>query len=187
MFKTLGLGFSLFFVLIAGMGTQAKAGIFELGGAYSVNRSNYNAGSFSKTTSYSASLGYYFTEDSEFQFSYQDTTTHNYVQNVQDITYRDRVYSLNLLYYLFEKETAVRPYFRIGVGQLNRDATGTYAGNYSPPGRLDQVSVIGGLGLKMRLGNRFGLKAEATSYLSGGNISTWQDNLTFNIGGSVYF
>lgn len=167
--------------------STAFAGVFELGGAFSVNRSKYNAGSFSKTTSYSASLGYYFTEDSELQFSYQDTTTHNFVEGAQDIQYRDRVYSMNLLYYLFAKETPVRPYFRIGLGQLNRDATGTYTGGYKPPGRLDQVSVIGGLGFKMRLGSQFGLKTEATSYLTGGDIKTWEDNLTFNIGGSFYF
>jgi hypothetical protein len=167
--------------------SSAFAGVFELGGTYAYTRSNYNAGSYTVTNSYSASLGYYFTEDSELQFSYQDTRTHNYVEKVQDINYRDRVYSMNLLYYLFEKETAIRPYFRVGLGQLNRDATGSYQGGYSPPGRLDQVSVIGGLGLKMRLGGRFGLKAEMTSYLTGGNIATWQDNITINFGGSFYF
>lgn len=166
---------------------SAQAGVFELGGAFSIERSNYNGGSYNLTRSYSASLGYYFTEDSELEFMYQDSTTHNVVQGVQDLTYRDRVYSLNMLYYFFEKETAVRPYFRVGVGQLNRDATGTYTGGYSPPGRLDQVSVIGGLGFKMRISHRFGLKAEATTYLTGGNISTWQDNVTLNVGGSFYF
>ena len=167
--------------------SQSVAGVFELGGAYSMSRSNYNAGSYTKTDSFSLTLGYYFTEDSELQFMYQDSRTHNFVDKVQDITYRDRTYSMNLLYYMFEKETAVRPYFRVGLGQLNRDATGSYQGGYSPPGRLDQVSVIGGLGIKMRIGGRFGLKAEAISYLTGGNISTWQDNVTLNIGGSFYF
>jgi hypothetical protein len=182
--KTIGLGLALFLLTQT---VSASAGVFELGGAFSYQRSNYNAGSYSIVKSFSTSLGYYFTEDSELEFMYQDTNTRNYVKDAQDITYRDRTYSMNLLYYLFDKETAIRPYFRVGLGQLNRDATGSYAGGYAPPGRLDQVSVIGGIGLKMRISNRFGFKAEATSYLTGGNISTWQDNVLLNFGGSFYF
>ena len=163
------------------------AGVFELGGGFSLTRSNYNAGSFNRSQSYSASLGYYFSADSEIEFMYQDSTTQNFVEGVQDITYRDRVYSMNLLYYLFDEKAQLKPFFRIGLGQLNRDATGTYSGGYSPPGRLDQVSVIGGLGIKARVSTRVGFKAEATTYLSGGNISTWQDNVTLNVGGSFFF
>jgi len=181
--KTIGWGI-LLFILSA---NPVLAGVFDLGGSYSFEKDSYNAGSYTVTRSYSVTFGYYFTQDSELQFMYQDTTTHDFVQSVQDITYRDRVYSLNLLYYLFQRETPVRPYFRIGVGQLNRDASGHYEGGYSPPGRLDQVSVIGGLGFKVRLSNRFGMSAEAISYLIGGNLSTWEDNITLNIGGSFYF
>jgi hypothetical protein len=52
---------------------------------------------------------------------------------------------------------------------------------------LDQVSVIGGLGFKMKISQQLALKAEATSYLTGGSIGSWQDNLTLNIGGAFYF
>jgi hypothetical protein len=166
----------------------ANAGVFELGGSYAWSRSNYNAGSFTWSRTYGASLGYYLTQDSEIQFSYSDTTTNTFVKEVQDTTYRDRVYSLNILYHLFDDKDPFRPFMRLGVGQLNRDATGTYtAAGVSPPGRLDQVSVIGGIGFKTKLTSQIALKAEATSYLTGGAIGSWKDNLTLNIGGAFYF
>ncbi len=181
-FKILGMVCAFFWVSIA------QAGVFELGGSFSWSRSNYNAGSYTWTRAYGASLGYYFTQDSELEFSYHDSTTKNFVQGVQDISYRDRVYSINMLYYLFEEQATFRPFFRLGVGQLNRDATGTYtAAGYSAPGRLDSVSVIGGLGFKIKLMEKVAIKTEATSYLTGGSIGSWQDNLTFNIGGAFYF
>jgi OprF membrane domain len=165
----------------------ASAGVFETSAGYSYQKSTYGLGSYTTSESYSLSLGYYFTQDSEVQFSYQDTHNHELVPSVQDIEYRDQVYSLNFVYHLMGEASMFRPYFRFGVGQLNRDATGSYAGGYSPPGRLDQVTVIGGLGLKARFSSHIGLKLEATSYLSGGSISSWRDNFNCSIGGSYYF
>ncbi len=180
--------FKLFIMFCFLSGSSAVAGVFELGGSYSWNRSNYNAGSFNKVRSYGLSLGYYFTQDSELQFSYNDSRTDTFVPGVQDTSYHDRVYSLNLLYYLLDEKGSFRPYFRIGVGQLNRDATGSYpASGFSAPGRLDQVSVIGGVGFKLKLTSQIALKAEATSFLTGGAIGSWQDNLSYSIGGAVYF
>ena len=86
-----------------------------------------------------------------------------------------------------DEDATFKPYLRGGIGQLNRDATGTYNGGYSAPGELDQVTVIAGAGLKAKLTSRFGLKMEITTYLAGGNISTWKDNISLNVGGSIYF
>jgi hypothetical protein len=167
--------------------SRASAGVYELGGQFSYQHNTYNGGAFTYTRMYAANLGYYFTEDSEVEFSYQDSTNEDYQPGVQDITYRDRVYSLNFLYHLFEEKSAIRPYFRVGIGQLNRDQTGTYAGGFQPGGTLDQVTVIGGFGIKAKIIGRFSLKAEATTYLLNGAVSSWRDNLAVSIGGSVYF
>ena len=166
---------------------DSRAGVFETGTGYSYRQSSYNGGAYTRTKAWNATFGYFFTRDSEVEFVYSDSTTHEFVPNVQDIQYRDRVYSLNLVYHFFSETDPVRPYVRGGVGQLNRDATGTYTGGFSPAGRLDQVTVIGGLGLKAKLAGQFSIRAEATSYLTGGSISTWQDNFAFSVGGSFYF
>jgi outer membrane protein W len=178
-----GAFLALFFVI----GPEAMAGIFEIGAGYSYRHSSYNNGSYTSTSTYNASFGYFFTQDSEVEFLYSDSSNIDFVTGVQDIHYRDRVYSLNLVYHLLSESSSVRPFVRAGVGQLNRDATGTYAGGFSPPGRLDQVTVIGGLGFKARISSQFGLKAEATSYLTGGSVSTWKDNIAVSVGGSFYF
>jgi hypothetical protein len=178
----------IIFSLIMLWGFSANAGVFELGGAYSYGYNSYAGGAYTSSKTWSTSLGYYFTQESEVEFSYQDSNNRDFVPNVQDISYQDQVYSLNFIYHLAGEGAPIKPYFRLGVGQLNRDASGIYySSNYGPPGRLDQVTVIGGLGVKMKLTSRFGLKAEATSYLSGGNISTWKNNITLNIGGAFYF
>ena len=177
----------LLVVLLTFFSTEAFAGVFELGGAFAYNHNAYAGGSVTWMRSYSGTFGYYLTADSEVEFSYQDSTNEDYEPSVQDITYRDRVYSINFLYHFMDEASTFRPYSRVGLGQLNRDMTGWYQGGYAPGGRLDQVTVIAGLGLKVKLVGRFSLKAEATTYLSGGAISSWKDNVTINIGGSVYF
>jgi len=164
----------------------SRAGVFELGGEFSYQHNTYNGGAYTWTRSYSATFGYYFTADSEVEFSYQDSMNEEYEPSVQDITYHDRVYSLNYLYHLFDETTPIRPFFRLGAGQLNRDETGWYQGGYSPAGTLDQLTVILGAGVQAKLTGRFALKAEATTYLSGA-LSTWRDNIIVSVGGSFYF
>lgn len=165
----------------------AQAGLFEIGSSFSINRSNFSEESFTWTRRYSFSFGYYFTQDSEIAFVFQDSTTRTFVEGVQDVSFHDQVYSIDLNYHLFNEKSVVRPYFKLGVGQLNRDAKGTYAGGYSPPGRIDQITGILGCGLKVRATQKLGFKAEASSYLTGGAIGTWKDNLAFAIGGSLFF
>jgi hypothetical protein len=174
-------------VVALGMAPLAEAGVFETSLGYSYSKSTYNGGSFNSSHSWNGAIGYFFTQDSQVQFSYQDTRTAEFVPNVQDLLYRDRVYSLNLMYHLMSEGAPVRPFLRFGVGQLNRDATGSYQGGFSPPGRLDQVTVIGGVGMRVKLSSRFGLKIDGTSYLSGGRVSTWKDNFNLSLGGSFYF
>lgn len=185
--KVLGLSFLLALILSV-LGTiPAHAGVFELGGSFSYHRSNYNSGSYNQTQTWTGSLGYYLTQESEIEFMYSDTITRSFVANIQDLTYHDRMYSLNLLYHFFDPQAQFKPYLRSGIGQLNRDATGTYSSGARPVGRLDQVTVVLGFGVKFRITSQLGLKAEATSYMAGGAVSTWKDNIALSVGGSFYF
>lgn len=165
---------------------KGLAGVFEIGSAFAFQRSNFSETSYTWTRRYSFSFGYYFTQDSQVAFVFQDSTTRTFVQQVQDVSFHDQVYSIDLSYYLLKEQDPFRPYFKLGIGQLNRDATGTYEGGYAPPGRVDQITGIIGLGVKLRASERLGFKAEASSYLTGGAIGTWKDNLTFSVGGSFF-
>ncbi len=175
------------FLFLVLLGNPAIAGVFEAGASFSSTRSVFNGNSYTSTQTWAASLGYYFTQDSEIEFTYQDGKTRNFVEGIQDVSFRDRVYSLNLNYHLASEEQDIRPYLRLGAGQLNRDASGSYANGSSPPGRLDQLTIILGLGAKIRVTQRIGLRAEFVSYLIGGNLSTWKDNTQLSAGISVFF
>jgi len=180
----------LYCVLLVWGGLQTNAshaGVFELGTGFSWQRSNFGNDAYTWLRRYSVSFGYYFTEDSVFSFSYQDSTTKTFVPNVQDTTFRDQVYSLDVSYLFMDQGDTLRPYIKGGIGQLNRDASGTYAGGQRPPGRTDQITAIIGAGIKARISQRFGLKAEAVSYMVGGAISSWKDNLALSFGGSYFF
>ncbi len=94
---------------------------------------------------------------------------------------------MNVVQSLTSKNAVVQPYLKLGAGQLNRDATGTYAGGASPPVLYDSLTVILGTGLRFFVMRDFALKAELTTYINGGVLSTWQDNFHFNGGFSFYF
>ena len=177
-------------IFLISIGAQAHAGVFDVGGTLSYSKSTYNGGSYTWTRGWTGTFGYFFTQESELEVMYLDSVTKDYLAGSQDITYHDRTYSINMLYHLFTEADPVRPYFKVGIGQLNRNATGTYAANgavFAPPSELDQITVILGAGVKVKLASQFSLKGEATSYLSGGNIGSWKDNISVNIGGSYYF
>ncbi len=165
---------------------SAQAGAFEVGGGFSLNRSNFANDSFTWTRRYTATIAYYITQDSQIEFMFQDTTTKTFVPGVQNIKFHDTVYSLDFVYYLFGS-SMFSPFFRGGIGQLNRDATGSYEGGYSPPGTVDTVTGILGGGLRVRVSQRVAFKTEVNSYLTGGAIGTWQDNIAFSFGGSFFF
>jgi hypothetical protein len=166
--------------------TPALAGMFESGGSLGYQRSNYGGGSFTWTRRYSATFGYYFTQDSQVEFMYQDSTTRTFVKDVQDVQFRDRVYSINLVHQFFRNER-ISPFIRAGIGQLNRDASGTYQGGFSPPPRVDSVTGILGAGIKIRVTQGFSLKVDATTFLAGGAIGTWNDNFAVSFGASVFY
>jgi hypothetical protein len=59
----------------------------------------------------------------------------------EDTVFIDRVMSLNWVQNLFTFE-AIQPYFKIGAGQLNREASGSYANGSSPNPQTDALTAI---------------------------------------------
>ncbi|MEV9259187.1 hypothetical protein AB0147_30040, partial [Klebsiella pneumoniae] len=94
---------------------------------------------------------------------------------IEDTTFHDQIYGVNWVQSLMDKNFPIQPYFKVGIGQLNREASGTYAIGASPPSILDEVTGILGVGMRIYLTRSIGLRGEFTTYLSGGNINTWRD------------
>jgi hypothetical protein len=165
----------------------ASAGVWEFSAAFSYNRSNYSDQNFNWTRRIGLGLGYYFTERSEIEFSAQDVIDRTSIQGFEDTTFHDQIYSLNWIQYITDKDAPFQPYLKLGVGQLNREASGSYALGVAPPAILDEVTVIIGGGAKLFITKSFGLRLEAVSYVAGGSISTWDQNFSVTMGLSVYF
>jgi hypothetical protein len=169
--------------------SQAKAGYFELSGGFSYDKNNYGDDDYSWDRKWGASFGYHFSERSEIELSFQDVVERTSILNFEDTTFHDQIYSVDWVQALTGKDFPIQPYFKVGVGQLDRTATGSYGVNGSsgsPPAELDQVTPILGLGLRIYLTRNFGLRGEATTYLTSG-ISSWNQNISITGGVSFYF
>jgi hypothetical protein len=166
---------------------RAAAGTFEYSLGFSFNRSNYSDDDFSWNRRWGTSLGYHFNDRSEVEFAYQDIVDRTRIDGYEDTTFHDQIYSFNWVQNLLDKNSAFQPYVKLGLGQLNRSATGNYAGGASPPSLVDSVTVVLGGGLRLYLTRAFALRFEATSYLSGGSVRTWKDNIGVQFGTSIFF
>ncbi len=165
---------------------QAQAGVLEISGSFSFSESNYGDSNFQWTRRWGVSVGYHFFTLSEIEFSVQDVLYRTNIDQVEDTTFHDQVYTLDWVQALTSKKSGFQPYVKMGVGQLNREATGTYATGAAPPAIYDSLTVLLGAGLKIFIFDSFALRTEGVTYLTGGNISTWSNNFSINGGISIY-
>jgi hypothetical protein len=169
------------------MPSRSGAGVVEISAGGSYSRSQYSENSYTWSRKLGASVGYHFNDRSGFEFSFADSIDRTSISGFEDTTTHDKVYGVSWVQALTGKDYPIQPYFKLGVGQLNREATGSYALGASPPTIVDSVTGIGSLGIKIYLAKGFGIRAEFTTFLAGGSIGTWNDNISTTVGISVYF
>jgi hypothetical protein len=157
----------------------------SLGASY--NRTNFSAGNYSWTRRYGGSVAYHFWASSSIEWSYSHSTERTFIEGLQDTTFRDQVYSLNWVQSLAERGSVLQPYFKVGLGQLNRDGSGSYAGGAEPPAFVDSLTGVLAAGLRVSITRGFGIRIEGTSYLQRFEISEWDRNAALTFGTSFYF
>ncbi len=167
--------------------TRAHAGVWEIAVTGGFNRSNYTKNNYSWTRRYGVSLGYYFTETSQIELAFQDVLTRTFIESYEDTTFHDNIYSASWVQSLMPKDYAIQPFIKAGAGQVYRTITGTYGSQTIPRTEVSSLTGILGFGLKVPIGQRLGIKGEATSYLVGGSLGTWKDNYALSAGVSLYF
>lgn len=177
------------FMLFAALGAEsARAGIMELSFGFGYNRQNYSQGNYAQTTRYSVGVAYHFNALSGVEWSFQQVTDRTFIKDLQNTTFNDRIYSLNWVQSFTGKEARFQPYVKLGAGQLNRDATGSYGTTGGkPPPLVDSLTILLGAGARLYITNAVAFKVEAVSYLQGFEIRTWNDNLGITLGTSFYF
>ena len=166
---------------------QAQAGSFEASAGFSFNRSRYSDDSYSWSRRWGSSLGYHFSDRTELEVAFQDIVDRTKIVGFEDTTFHDTIFSVNWVQGLVGKDWAVQPYVKVGVGQLNREATGSYANGVSPPTIVDSLTGILGAGARIYITRTFAIRTEVSSYLEGGKIKTWQQNIGVTAGLSYYF
>ena len=107
----------------------------------------------------------------------------------QDTTFHDQTYSLAWVQSLFGRDALIDPYFKVGLGQLDHVANGTYymLGGESADAEQDSFTQIVGVGVRIGLSKRFGLRGEVDTYLTNWDINTWNQNYYGMAGLSFYF
>jgi hypothetical protein len=158
----------------------------SVGGGYT--RSNFGNGNYNWNRRLGASLAYNFSEQSGLELSFQDVLDRTMVKGFEETTFHDVIYGLNWIQSLSDRSWRVQPYFKGGVGVLNRDATAYYSQmQVTTISRLDQITGILGAGLRIYITQSFAIRIEATSYLTGGMLATWKDNIALTSGLSLVF
>lgn len=163
------------------------AAFFEVSSGWNYSRSEYSSTSYSWERRFGFSIGYNFGESSVIEASFQDSYSRNHFENFEDSTYHDQVYSVNWVQNILSKEHMFQPYFKLGVGQLNRQATVTDSLSRSQQSEQDSLTAVLGAGMRIFLTKRFAVRLEGTSYLSGAKIRTWRDNFGLTAGVSIFF
>jgi hypothetical protein len=166
---------------------SARAGDFEFSAMASYQQSSYGDHYSTRVSRAGVSLGYFFLSQSELEFSFQDIHYKNELGVQENTVFHDQIYSLQWVQAFLPSRFWVQPYLKLGIGQLNREASGVYAGGGIPSVTYHEVTAVGGLGLKLRFSKTFGVKLEGATYLVGGRIATWRDNFGVSGGFSIFF
>ncbi len=175
-------------ILCFGLTSQvASAGQWESSIGFNYTKSQYPNDSYSFERRYGFSFGYGFSDSSTVEFSYQKSFTRNHITGFEDSTFEDTVLSVNWLQYIFGKQYVFQPYFKIGVGQLNRDASSTNGSGQVQEFKQDSVTGVIGVGFRYYLTKTFAIRTELTSYLSGGHLGSYKDNIAASFGISMVF
>lgn len=153
----------------------------------SYSRQKYDAVSFTWNRRWAASFGYTLFNMTEIELSYQKIDSQTVYGTFQNVSYHDNIYSLDLVQAILPQSYFFQPFIRVGLGQLNRTAEGAFANGTVPPAILDSITGVIGVGTKIYLSRRFAIRIQATSYLSGGDITTWSQNISTNLGLTVVF
>ncbi len=174
-------------VIIAGFPASALAGYWEFSTGFNYNRSKYSEGSYSWTRRLGGSVGYNFNDSSTLEFAYQKSFERNHYEGFEDSFYRDEVYSVNVVWNLLGRQSMVQPYLKVGVGQLNRKASINNTTGQTQTQELNQLTGVGGAGLKIFVTKEFAIRMEGTSYLAGAKLNTWKNNFGATFGISLYY
>ncbi len=165
----------VFFLMMAAAG-MANAGICELSGSYNFEKTHYDPNHSTAKQSVTGSLGYYFWEMTAIEFSYTQGEE-NQIQPEYNAYQVFRAYGSGLLLTMANKDSAFKPYLKVGGAYIVKDAT-IYIRNFPEQrAHAEGLAPTAGVGFKYMVNSRFAFKG-------GFNVQTSplnQDDTTYDM------
>jgi opacity protein-like surface antigen len=148
----------LLIVFVIAASLPAHAGIFEIGAQANYRKTNYDATHSEESETGTASLAYYFWEMSALEFSYTRGAADQLdppLTAFQSMT----SYGVDVLFTLADKESALKPYFKIGAAYVDKNLQ--YVTTPSLPAygvETTGIALTAGAGLKLMITQQFAIK-----------------------------
>lgn len=168
------------FVLIFLSSSLARAGLFELSATYNYDKTSYSPTNSTAKQSVTGGLGYFFWEMSALELNYTQGES-NQITPEYNAYQVFKAYGLGLLITLASRESAFKPYIKLGGVYLIKDAT-IYIPNFpATTAHQEGLAPQAALGFKLMLSQRLALKVGLTGQTSPLN----QENTTYDLEGVV--
>jgi len=170
-------------VMVIGLlvATPTRAGLFEFSLGFSFNRSLFDGGDFTWTRRIGITAAYRFTRLSGIEAGFQDVITRLSLSGSSVDRIKERIYSLNWVQSIFSQKASIQPFFKIGVGIINRNIEQPSAIVYD-----DVFTGVIGVGLRIFVLKNLAFRSEVTSFLEGFKFSTYKDTITGTVGLSLF-
>jgi hypothetical protein len=158
---------------------------FQIQGNYSFQQNSYGGDHTTTMQRWGGAIGYAIFSRSEILLSYQVSWYRVKILPIEDSLYTDTLFSMEWQQYFLPLSIPFQPYVKLGGGALEREAFGYRFEDDLVP-RVQNLTAILGLGVRWMMSQALGLKFEANSYLAGGMIRTWKENLGVSVGCMLY-
>jgi len=153
----------LIVLLVAAFGATAEAGLFELSATGNYRKTSVDDQHYSITSYGTAGLAYYFWELSAFELAYTQGNSAT-IQPTVSIYSTFKMYEANILITFAGKESAFKPYIKLGGGYTDRTVSEEQPGFNPIVTRSSGFSPLAGVGFKLMLSQQFGIKAGVDGY-----------------------
>lgn len=171
----------IFATMILLLSLDCFAGFFEFGLTGNLRSSRIDKDNYTKTTSLTGSISYYFMEMSALELSYTDGVTEQHVKPLGEAilyTFEFQHYGLDLVFSLASKQSSFQPYIKGGVARVKKTL-------YSKRDNFPHVKDAGGsvqnlpslgVGFKFKLTKNLAIKAGIDAWgEKDQNISDWDN------------
>ncbi len=175
-----------FFLLILTLSPQTFAGYFEIGSSYNYRENHVDEDNYTLSRSITASVSYYFWEQSAIELSYTDGTTDIRLDTV-DVNVKYQMYGADLIISFAEKDAWFKPYVKFGAVYQDKSTRTEYEDTPAKTVKSSGTSPSVGAGFRLIIGGNFVIRAGVDAWASPNSNGTDTYDLVGRAGVSWIF